>query len=360
MPPAQKAAARRMVAAALADPPAAARAWVRVNAARTDLCAADLDAVAATPTASASPRPSRPRTSRGWPSGRRASRSSARSSRPAGCWPPPRSPPHPGCAHLAMGGVDLQQDLGHRRQQPRHPLRAQPPRRLLAGGADRAADRQRVPAPRGRRRAAGAGGVRPDAWASSASPPSTRGSCRSCTRCSPRPSGSWPGRGRWWPRSPPPTAPRSGCPTASSSTCPWRSGRSGCSRGRDQGRPACGTSTRSVSTIPSPTWPVVVAVGDDVEGAPVVVAEHAGEAAAVGGHGLQHLAALGDADAALVGDVGVPDRALGVEADAVGRGALAEVGPDPPVDEVARVGDRERGEPVGVRLGDDQRRRRPG
>ena len=51
MPPAQKAAARRMVAAALADPPAACapapRAWVRVNAARTDLCAADLDAVAA-------------------------------------------------------------------------------------------------------------------------------------------------------------------------------------------------------------------------------------------------------------------------------------------------------------------------
>ena len=51
VPPAQKAAARRMVAAALADPPAADApappAWVRVNAARTDLCAADLDAVAA-------------------------------------------------------------------------------------------------------------------------------------------------------------------------------------------------------------------------------------------------------------------------------------------------------------------------
>ena len=35
-----------MVAAALALPPAPARAWVRVNTARTDMCAADLDAVA--------------------------------------------------------------------------------------------------------------------------------------------------------------------------------------------------------------------------------------------------------------------------------------------------------------------------
>ena len=41
-----KADARRMVAAALVSPPAPARAWVRVNAARTDACAADLDAVA--------------------------------------------------------------------------------------------------------------------------------------------------------------------------------------------------------------------------------------------------------------------------------------------------------------------------
>jgi hypothetical protein len=37
-------------------------------------------------------------------------------------------------------------------------------------------------------------------------------------------------------------------------------------------------------------------------------------------------------------------RPLGIEADAVGGGALAEVGPHPPVDELARVGDRERGE----------------
>ena len=100
----------------------------------------------------------------------------------------------------------------------------------------------------------------------------------------------------------------------------------------------------------------VVAVGDDVERAAVVAAEHAGEAAAIGGHGLQDAPALGDPDAVLVGDVGVPDGALGVEADAVGRGALAELSPDAPVDHVTRGGDRERGEPVRVRLGDDQRR----
>ncbi len=46
VPPQHKAEARRMVAAALALPPAPARAWVRVNTARTDVCAADLDAVA--------------------------------------------------------------------------------------------------------------------------------------------------------------------------------------------------------------------------------------------------------------------------------------------------------------------------
>src|SRR5690349_2338131 len=46
VPPEHKAQARRMVAAALIAPPAPARAWVRVNMARTDACAADLDAVA--------------------------------------------------------------------------------------------------------------------------------------------------------------------------------------------------------------------------------------------------------------------------------------------------------------------------
>ncbi len=56
-------------------------------------------------------------------------------------------------------------------------------------------------------------------------------------------------------------------------------------------------------------------------------AEHAGEAPAVDVDGVDGLSALGDAAAVLVGHVGVLDRAIGVEADAVGCGTLAEIGP---------------------------------
>jgi hypothetical protein len=49
--------------------------------------------------------------------------------------------------------------------------------------------------------------------------------------------------------------------------------------------------------------------------------QHASEAAAVEVDRLQHLATLANADAALVGDVPVPDGVFGVEADAVGRTA---------------------------------------
>ncbi len=83
--------------------------------------------------------------------------------------------------------------------------------------------------------------------------------------------------------------------------------------------------------------------------------ECAREAAAVEFDRLQHLASLADAHAAFVGDVPVPDGALGVEADAVGD-PLAEVRPDPAVGEAAVVCDVERGEPLCVGLGDDQRR----
>ena len=55
---------------------------------------------------------------------------------------------------------------------------------------------------------------------------------------------------------------------------------------------------------------------------PVRAPEHAGEAAAVKLDRLQHLTAFADAHAALVGDVPVPDGALGVEADAVGDAAV--------------------------------------
>ena len=44
-----------------------------------------------------------------------------------------------------------------------------------------------------------------------------------------------------------------------------------------------------------------VAVGHDEERAAVVAAEHAGEAPAVHGHGLEDLAALGHPDAVLLG-----------------------------------------------------------
>ena len=81
-----------MVAEALLDHPA----WVRVNAARTAWCAADLDAVADAPSASASPRSSPPTTWRGSPSGPPASRSSAPSRARAVCWPRRRSPRCPG------------------------------------------------------------------------------------------------------------------------------------------------------------------------------------------------------------------------------------------------------------------------
>ena len=101
------------------------------------------------------------------------------------------------------------------------------------------------------------------------------------------------------------------------------------------GRPVA-TSTRWVSTMPSEAPLAVVVVGHDVERAAVVAAEHAREAAAVGLDGVEHLAALGDAGAALPGDAGVPDRPFGVGADAVGGRARSEVGPDPSVDQRRR------------------------
>jgi hypothetical protein len=81
----------------------------------------------------------------------------------------------------------------------------------------------------------------------------------------------------------------------------------------------------------------------------------AGEAPAVKLDRLQHLSPLANAHATLVGDVSVPDGALGVEADAVGD-AVSEVGPHPPVRQTAVVCDVERREalPVGVR--DDEGR----
>ncbi len=115
VPPAQKAAARRMVAAALADPPAAGapapRAWVRVNAARTDLCAADLDAVAADAHGIRIPTAESPEDV-AWVAERAPGKPiicAVESAR--GLLAAAEIAAAPGVAHLAMGGVDLQQDL---------------------------------------------------------------------------------------------------------------------------------------------------------------------------------------------------------------------------------------------------------
>jgi citrate lyase subunit beta/citryl-CoA lyase len=117
VPPAAKDLARRMVAAKLADPPAAApsgpaRAWVRVNAARTDLCAADLDAVAADAYGIRIPKAESPEDV-AWVADRAPGKpiicaiESAR-----GLLAAAEIAAAPGVAHLAMGGVDLQRDLG--------------------------------------------------------------------------------------------------------------------------------------------------------------------------------------------------------------------------------------------------------
>jgi hypothetical protein len=85
--------------------------------------------------------------------------------------------------------------------------------------------------------------------------------------------------------------------------------------------------------------------GGDEQRPPVRPAEHAGEAAAVERDCLQYFAALAHARAAFVGDVGVPDSPFRVEADAVGA-AVAEVGPDAAVRQVAVGGYGEGGQPV--------------
>src|SRR5205807_7532157 len=62
-----------------------------------------------------------------------------------------------------------------------------------------------------------------------------------------------------------------------------------------------------------------VVVGHDVQGAAVVAAEHAREAAAIGVDRVEDLAACSYPGAALSRNAGIPDRALGGGADAVRR-----------------------------------------
>lgn len=111
VPPADKAVARRMVAAALAARGADNRAWVRVNAARTDLCAADLDAVAGDAHGIRIPKVESPDDVE-WVARRAPGKPiicAVESAR--GLLAAAEIAAAPGVAHLAMGGVDLQRDL---------------------------------------------------------------------------------------------------------------------------------------------------------------------------------------------------------------------------------------------------------
>ena len=119
VPPEAKATARAMVAEVLADQPA----WVRVNAARTAWCAADLDAVAGHAYGIRIPKVES--------AGRRAVGDRAGPGKPIICaiesargvLAAQEIAAAPGVRHLAMGGVDLQTRPEHHRRQPADPLR---------------------------------------------------------------------------------------------------------------------------------------------------------------------------------------------------------------------------------------------
>src|SRR5262245_15335772 len=66
---------------------------------------------------------------------------------------------------------------------------------------------------------------------------------------------------------------------------------------------------------------------DHEQGFVVCASKHAREASAVKIDRLDHLSAFADADAALVGNVCVPDTTVGIQADTIGN-AIAEVGPN--------------------------------
>ena len=135
--------ARRLVAEVLVDHPA----WVRVNAAGTDLCAADLEAVGAVAHGIRIPKTESPDDVR-WVAERAPGKpiicaiESAR-----GVLAAYDIARVPGVRHLAMGGVDLQRDLsaGNGNLQT---IRTVPARCRLTCGRHRAAHRQRVPATR--------------------------------------------------------------------------------------------------------------------------------------------------------------------------------------------------------------------
>src|SRR5829696_7660811 len=93
---------------------------------------------------------------------------------------------------------------------------------------------------------------------------------------------------------------------------------------------------------------------DDEQGATIRTAEHAREAAAVGLDGFEDVAALGNSDTVLPRHTGIPDSVLGIHADAIRRGVLAERGPAPFTGQASVRLDLVSGELGRVRLGDDK------
>src|SRR5437870_1661826 len=98
-----------------------------------------------------------------------------------------------------------------------------------------------------------------------------------------------------------------------------------------------------------------VLLTDDIQLWVVAAAERARKSPAVKIDGPESFAALAHSHAVSVSHIGVPDSALGIDADPVGM-VVSNLCPDPPTAEVAILDDVEGGEPVAVGLGDDQRR----
>ena len=87
--------------------------------------------------------------------------------------------------------------------------------------------------------------------------------------------------------------------------------------------------------------------------APVFAAQHAGDRGVFGRDAFEHLTPFAHPQAFARSRRGEPDRALGIEADAVGRGRT-QVGPDATPRQAAVGGDIEGRQAVRRRLGDDE------
>ena len=214
VPPDAKQQARAMVAGRSRRP----SAWVRINAVRTDLSAADLDAVAGLAAGIRIPKAESADDVQWVPDRAPGTPLICAIESARGLLAAPEIAAVPGVRHLSMGGVDLRRDLGAGDGNLADAVRALAPRRGLARRRPRAADRQRLPAPGRRAGAAPAGRVRPLArlLRQVRDPPTAaRDHPR---RVHPHLSGNSHGRRPCSTRLTPPTATRSSCRTANSST----------------------------------------------------------------------------------------------------------------------------------------------